>query len=218
MGVVQIRKPAVEGHEETGANEPPRLREVLDVSASLFHEKGYRSTSLTDIAEALGMNKASLYHYVRSKEDLVRQLILRASKRLRDVSRNPEIDAMRPDEALERLLREHCAVLMDCPNELGLLIQQRKFVEPGVLLEISERERLYIAHVRSVIARGVAEGVFRPADISVTTSMITDVINGLLRWYRPDGRLSRDETVDAIWAFVSGALAPVALKRKPRGR
>ncbi len=217
MGVVQIRTPTVDVREDSATNEPPRLREVLDVSANLFHEKGYRSTSLTDIAEALGMNKASLYHYVRSKEDLVRQLILRASKRLRDVSRNPEIDALRPDEALELLLREHCAVLMDCPNELGLLIQQRRFVEPRVLLEISERERLYVAHVRSVIARGVAQGVFRPVDISVATSMITDVINGLLRWYRPDGKLSRAETVDAMWAFVSGALAPVVVKRKQRG-
>jgi len=217
MGVVQIKKPGVFTAQEPEANEPPRLREVLDVAASMFHEKGYRSTSLADIAEALGMNKASLYHYVRSKEDLVRQLILRASKRLRDVSRNPEIDALPADRALERLVREHCAVLLDCPNELGLLVQQRKFVEARVLLEISERERIYVAHVRSIIARGVTEGVFRPLDISVATNLALDAINGLLRWYRPDGRLTREEAIDATWMFVSGGLASLTGKRKPRG-
>ena len=153
MGVVNLKKipsPGLTAEVSVRAttvratnneSQPARLREVLDVAACLFHEKGYRSTSLTDIANALGMNKASLYHYVRSKEDLVRQLILRASQRLRDVSRNPTIDILAPDQALELLIREHCEVLLDCPNEIGLLIQQRKFVEPTVLLEISERER-----------------------------------------------------------------------------
>jgi len=219
MGVVQIKSVAPGGTRESDdANEPPRLREVLDVAASLFHEKGYRSTSLADIAEALGMNKASLYYYVRSKEDMARQLILRASKRLRDVSREPVIDAMAPDQALERLVREHCAVLLDCPNELGLLVQQRKFIEPRVLLEISEREHTYVAHVRGIIARGVAEGVFRPVDIPVATSLALDAINGLLRWYRHGGKLSRPAAIDATWMFVSGGLAPVVAKRKPRGR
>jgi len=197
-------------------SEPARLREVLDVAACLFHEKGYRSTSLTDIANALGMNKASLYYYVRSKEDLVRQLILRASQRLRDVSRNPTIDILAPDHALELLIREHCAVLLDCPNEIGLLIQQRKFVEPTVLLEISERERTYVSHVRGVIARGITKGLFRPSDVSVATALILDTVNGLLRWYRPNGELTRSEVIDATWKFVQGGLTPNVHKRRQR--
>jgi TetR/AcrR family transcriptional regulator, cholesterol catabolism regulator len=199
-------------------SEPARLREVLDVAARLFHEKGYRSTSLADIANALGINKASVYHYVRSKEDLVRQLILRASQRLRDVSRSPEIDLLAPEQALERLVREHCEVLLDCPNEIGLLIQQRKFAEPRVLLEISERERTYVSHVRGIIARGVTQGVFRPVDVSVATALVLDTINGLLRWYRPDGTLTREQAIDAAWTFVRGGLAPPVARRRQRGR
>jgi len=229
MGVVALKKmtPASlpsDAPVSTTANavavtesEPARLCEVLDVAARLFHEKGYRSTSLADIANALRMNKASVYHYVRSKEDLVRQLILRASQRLRDVSRNPEIDELPPNQALERLVREHCEVLLDCPNEIGLLIQQRKFVEPRVLLEISERERTYVSHLRGVIARGVTQGVFRSVDVSVATALALDAINGLLRWYRPGGKLTRPQAVDAAWMFVSGGLAPVASKRRRRG-
>ena len=212
--VAPVRSPTIGAtHNE---NQPARLGEVLDVAAFLFHEKGYRSTSLTDIANTLGMNKASLYHYVRSKEDLVRQLILRASQRLRDVSRNPTIDILSPDQALELLIREHCEVLLDCPNEIGLLIQQRKFVEPTVLLEISERERTYVAHVRGVIARGVTEGFFRPTDISVATALVLDTVNGLLRWYRPNGKLTRSQVIEATWKFVRGGLTNNVAKRRQR--
>ena len=228
MGVVNLKKipsPGLTAEVSVRAttvratnneSQPARLREVLDVAACLFHEKGYRSTSLTDIANALGMNKASLYHYVRSKEDLVRQLILRASQRLRDVSRNPTIDILAPDQALELLIREHCEVLLDCPNEIGLLIQQRKFVEPTVLLEISERERTYVSHVRSVIARGVTQGLFGPTDISVATALVLDTVNGLLRWYRPNGKLTRSEVIEATWKFVRGGLTPNVAKRRQR--
>jgi len=189
--------------------EPPRLQEVLDVAAHLFFTKGYRASSLADIGEALGMNKASLYYYVRSKEDLLRRLILRAGKRLRDLSQDQELRRLPARQALERLVREHCRVIFEHSHELGLLVQQRRFLDPHALGEVSERERAYVDYVKAAIARGTQEGAFRPMDASVATQLVLDAVNGLLRWYRKDGRLAHDELVDEVWRFVDGALAPV---------
>jgi AcrR family transcriptional regulator len=187
--------------------EPPRLQEVLDAAARLFFTKGYRASSLADLGEALGMNKASLYYYVRSKEDLLRRLILRAGKRLRDLSRDEELRRLPAREALKRLVREHCRVIFEHSHELGLLIQQRRFLDRVALGEVGERERAYVDYVRSVIERGVHEDEFRAVDAGVATQMVLDAVNGLLRWYRPDGRLARETVVDEVWGFVDGALA-----------
>lgn len=211
MGVIRIARTP---DPESAAAEPGRLGEVLDVAARLFHEKGFRGTSLTDIGEALGINKASLYHYVRSKDELARRLILRASQRLRDVARSSAIEALPPTQALERLVREHSAVLLEFPHEMGLLIQQRKYVSPEALREISERERIYVAHFRGVIARGIEAGVFRKVDVGVATSLALDTINGLLRWWRPEGRLHREAVLDAVWSFIHGGLAAAPARRK----
>jgi AcrR family transcriptional regulator len=197
--------------------EPSRLGEVLDVAARLFHEKGYRGTSLTDIGDALGMNKASLYHYVRSKEEIAQRLILRASRQLRDLARSPEIDELPPDQALERLVRGHCAVLLDFPHEMGLLIQQRKYVAPETLREIGERERIYVAHFRGVLVRGMAAGVFRQVDVGVATALSLDAINGVLRWWKPDGRLPREAVLDTVWQFVRGGLAASGRRKRHAG-
>jgi AcrR family transcriptional regulator/acyl dehydratase len=124
------------------------------------------------------MNKASLYYYVRSKDELARRLILRASQRLRDMARSSETEALPPAQALERLVRAHGAVLMDYPHEMGLLIQQRKYVSPDTLREISERERIYVAYLRGVIARGIAAGVFRKVDVGVATALVLDATKG----------------------------------------
>lgn len=190
-------------HEE----EPPRLQEVLDVAARMFAAKGYRGTSLNDIGEALGMNKASLYYYVRSKEDLLHRLILRAGRRLRDVSQDPEVARLPAAAALERLVREHCRVVFEHRNELGVLVQQRRHLELESLGEVSGRERAYVERLKSLIARGIDEGQFRQTDVTVAAQFVLDTVNGLLRWYRPDGRATREQIADETWRFVRGGLA-----------
>lgn len=187
--------------------EPPRLQEVLDVAARMFAAKGYRGTSLNDIGEALGMNKASLYYYVRSKEDLLHRLILRAGRRLRDVSRDPEVARLPAAAALERLVREHCRVVFEHRNELGVLVQQRRHLELESLGEVSGRERAYVDRLKSLIARGIGEGQFRQTDVTVAAQFVLDTVNGLLRWYRPDGRATREQIADETWRFVRGGLA-----------
>lgn len=194
--------------------QPERLEEVLDVAGRMFHENGYRSTSLKHIGDALGMNKASLYYYVKSKQDLARRLILRASERLRDMYAQSDLNRLPADEALGLLIREHCHVNLDHPHEMGLLIQQRRFIEPAALGDIPERERLYVAHVRSLIARGIEEGQFRKVDVSVATQLTLDAINSVLRWYKPGGRLDRDAVVAEIRDYILSALRPGARAAK----
>lgn len=198
---------AAPSREPVALDEPPRMQEVLDAAARLFFTKGYRASSLADIGEALGMNKASLYYYVRSKEDLLRRLMLRAGKRLRDLSREQELQRLPAPAALERLVREHCRVIFEHSHELGLLIQQRRFLGTEALGEIAERERAYVDYVRALVARGMDEGAFRAMDGGVATQLVLDSVNGLLRWYRKDGRLEREQLVDEVWRFIEGGLA-----------
>jgi AcrR family transcriptional regulator len=188
-------------------DEPARLQEVLDVAARMFAANGYRGTSLNDIGEALGMNKASLYYYVRSKEDLLHRLILRAGRRLRDVSQDPEVARLPAVAALERLVREHCRVAFEHRQELSVLVQQREHLELEALGEVAARERAYMNRLKAVIGRGIAEGALRPINTSIATQFVLGTVNGLLRWYRPKGKVTREDMADEVWRFVHGGLA-----------
>lgn len=203
MGVTPIRPREVREQDA----EPARLQEVLDAAARIFAAKGYRGTSLADIGEALGMNKASLYHYVRSKEDLLYRLILRAGRRLRDVSQDPELERLPAAAALERLVREHCRVAFEHRAELGVLVHQRRYLELDSDGEVTYRERVYVDRLKAVIARGVEEGAFRRIDPSMGAQLVLDTVNGLLRWYRPEGKATRESVADEVWRFVRGGLA-----------
>lgn len=187
-------------------DEAPRMAELLDIAARLFNEQGYRATSLAEIGEELGMNKASLYYYVNSKDDLLARVIYRASQRLRLLAEGISEDTDDPQRALVRLVETHCHTLLDHPNEFGTVIFQRRYISADILPEISDRERAYFDAVKALVARGKERGVFRSADPGVTAQILLDSMNGILRWYRPGGRLDRDKAVGAIAAFACHAI------------
>lgn len=187
-------------------DEAPRLAELLDIAARLFNEKGYSATSLAEIGEELGMNKASLYHYVKSKDDLLARVIYRASQRLRLLAEGIGGDTDDAHAALVRLVETHCNTLLDHPNEFGTVIIQRRYMSAEILPDIAERERAYFNAVKKLIARGIDSGDFRASDPGVTAQVLLDAMNGILRWYRPTGRLSREKAVAELVAFARHAI------------
>lgn len=184
----------------------PRMGELLDIAAKLFDEKGYKATSLAEIGHALGMNKASLYYYVKSKDDLLARVIYRASQRLRTLAEGIAEDTDDPRAALSRLVRTHCTTILDHPHEFGTVIFQRRHIASTVLPDVANRERIYFDAVKNLIARGMSSGAFRTGDVGAAAQMLLDTMNGILRWYRPDGRLDRETAIGEIVAFAESAL------------
>lgn len=183
------------------------MAELLDIAARLFNEQGYRATSLAEIGEELGMNKASLYYYVKSKDDLLARVIYRASQRLRLLADGIGDDTDDARTALSRLVDTHCNTLLDHPNEFGTVIFQRRYMPAAILPDIADRERAYFDAVKGLIARGIRGRVFRKSDPGVAAQILLDAMNGILRWYRPGGRLSRDEAIAEVVAFAEQAVA-----------
>ena len=186
---------------------PPRMEELLDIAAGLFNEKGYRATSLADIGGALGMNKASLYYYVKSKDDLLTRVIYRASQRLRGLAETVSQDVADPAAALHELIENHCRTILDHPDEFGTVIFQRRYISPAISSEIAGRERAYADAVKGLIEKGIETGVFRTLDASVATQITLDAVNGILRWYRPDGRLTRDDAIAEVVTYIDAAIS-----------
>ena len=189
------------------SNPPPRMNEVLDVAARLFNSRGFRQTSLADVGAALGMNKASLYYYVRSKDELLQHLMYRAAQPLRELAGDPAMANLAPRAALERLVREHCRVILGHPEEYGTLIRQRPYIDAQALAPIASRERAYSAALRAAIERvGVAGHAARGLDPGIATQLTMDAINSILRWYDPRGEVGEAGLIDQVWLFVSRAL------------
>ena len=176
----------------------PREEEILAAAARIFREKGYHGTSVRDIAESVGMLKGSLYHYIRSKDELLSRLFEGA---LRDTIRELETIAARDARASERL-RDMVTVYVRSVTEnldaVSLYLREWRSLPAPELSRVRTRRRAMRSLFEDVIAEGIRAREFAAQDAKVAALAILGMCNWLYEWYRPRGRLGADDLATAI--------------------
>lgn len=194
----------------TTRSRPPRRRrqEILQAAAQVFHEKGYESTSIQDIADAVGILKGSLYYYITSKEDLLFEIIQGVHEEaLANLAKIRDLDG----GALQRI---RAFVVVHFTHSATNRVRMAVFVQDfrslqGRRREIIVEERdLYDTFLRDLIRQAQEEGTVCP-DIAPKTAAITvlGMMNWIYQWYRPGGDLSVAEIANAYGDFVVAGLA-----------
>jgi TetR/AcrR family transcriptional regulator, cholesterol catabolism regulator len=198
------------GDEEDAAGEsPPRERQVRAAALRLFRDKGYHATSMRDIAAEVGINKGSLYSYIRSKEDLLIPFFERAMGLLL-----AEIEAISADESLtatERLKRAIKAHILNVTENLDILtvyLSEWRQLRADSLSTVRQQRERYAALFLAIVEDGVNRGEFRAIDPRISALGMIGMCNYLFRWYRPDGRLRPEQIADELTdMLLHGALA-----------
>lgn len=171
----------------------PREAALIQAATRLFLERGFHATSMQDLADSLGMNRGSLYHYIDSKDDLLWSIVSDALEQLRrQVGPVLETDAP-PDERLRAAILAHLAVASTEQQALSLLQVELRALPPARRDELIARRDAYEALWRATVAQGVAEGTFRPVDVRLATITILAACNWFTQWYRPGGSLSAEQ-------------------------
>lgn len=174
--------------------ETTRRREIEDAASSLFHEHGYSGTSVRDIARAVDIQGASLYAHVTSKQEVLWLIVERTAARFEAAADAVEAadlgaDAFGSGNRLTSLVRAHVEVVTDDIERASVFVHEWRALDPGRRDEIARRRDDYEGRFRAEIAHGVEVGVFAEVDPPVATAFILTALNGLVSWYRPDGRL-----------------------------
>jgi len=186
----------------------PRETELRAAATRLFRQRGYHATSMQDLAEALGMNRGSLYHYIDSKDDLLWSILNRTFDLLEErVVRLLQGDAP-PLGRLTDAIHAHLRVAADHADEMSLIQIELRSLNPERRTQLIERRDAYEAAWRGAIAAGVASGAIREVDVRLAGIGILSVCNWFTQWYRPGGELGVDEIADAFVAFFLDGLTP----------
>ncbi len=178
-------------------------QEIIAVAAQLFKEKGYRATTLEDIAAAVGMLKGSLYYYIRSKEELlylvVRDPIRQAYRKLEEIVHSDLPIPTKISQAIANHMRlfhqhyPHIAVYLHDYHHL------RKKLEENVI----ETPKHYQKLLATLLEQGIASHEIRgDIDVKVAGYAILGMCNWVYRWYNPDGKLSAEEVAEVFTTLV----------------
>ncbi|HEX8940029.1 MAG TPA: TetR/AcrR family transcriptional regulator [Candidatus Limnocylindrales bacterium] len=174
----------------------PREAALLGVATRLFRERGFHATSMQDLAEALGMNRGSLYHYIESKDDLLWWIVSGALERL-DGRVRPILEADGPAPGrLRAAIAEHLCFAAAESDELSLIQIELRSLGGERRAELIRRRDAYEVCWRRTVSDGIAAGELRAVDVRLATIAILSACNWFTQWYRPEGA----QTAEAIGA------------------
>jgi TetR/AcrR family transcriptional regulator, cholesterol catabolism regulator len=159
---------------------------LLATAAELFARKGYRATTLDDIAGELGLKKASLYHYIRSKDELLADIYQQIFDRI-EAAVAPLVSLDLPvDERLRRMVHAHIAVVSAELPSLSVVFSEESELPASLQRGIRHRKRAHDALFEKVIAEGQREGVFRPGSVRLMVMALLGMCNWIYKWHRPE--------------------------------
>ena len=179
-----------------------RADQLLETATLLFKEKGYHNTSMQDLADALGMQKGSLYYYIESKEDLLRELLEQATSILGAQIDEVYAADLTAAEKLRIALENHGRAIMDHLNLVTVYLQEYRSLPPERLKEVMTRRENYEQCLMQILQDSIASGEFRPVDVKMTVFGFLGMLNWTHQWFSPDGELT-SEQIAAILADLS---------------
>lgn len=187
----------------SGIEEDDRLLLIYRTAARVIHEKGYDATSLNEIADAVGITKGGLYHYIDGKKSLLFKIMSYAMDRLEAKVSRPVAEMADAEAQLRALLGWHAELIIDGGIELTILLDESAGLTTEDMHRITERRMNYYKFLRAILQRLQTEGKLHDLDITIATHSVIGQLQWLARWYVPGGRLSRDAV---IAGFVQTAL------------
>ncbi|MFC8930875.1 TetR/AcrR family transcriptional regulator [Rhodococcus sp. NPDC057135] len=185
---------------------PDRREKILESSAELFARKGVATTTVREIGDAAGVFSGSLYHYFKSKNAIVAELMHGFITDIQLRFDQVEKTATGPEEVLRGLIRETLIVIELHPHPTAIYQNDRAYLRDNDLLQsVDGPSRQVREHWMKAIAEGVDQGIFRQ-DVApeIFYRSVRDTLWSTTHW--PDRqKYTTDEFADLmITLFLSG--------------
>jgi TetR/AcrR family transcriptional regulator, cholesterol catabolism regulator len=170
--------------------------DILDAAAQVFRQKGFHGASMSDIADSVNLQKASLYHHVSSKQELLAELLERALAMLGEQILQVSSQPLPADEKLRQMIRAYLQALAEYTDLSSvLLFEHRSLDKKTHARHVPHRDR-FEGLWREVINEGKREKLFDCPDTGLAVRALMGTMNWTLTWYRPGGALSITKIAD----------------------
>ncbi len=198
--------PATNSHHKASSIESfDRLAQIYRTAAAIIVQKGFDATSMNEIASALDLTKAGLYHYIRGKEDLLFSIMQFAMDIVDEKVLTPARKIQDPEERLRFTLARH-AGMTKYVKEITILAEEVAALSDEHRDFILERKRNYFEFVRATLVELNEQGKLRDLDPTIAALNIFGMVLGIARWYRPDGKLGPEKVAEQTSRLLLGGL------------
>jgi AcrR family transcriptional regulator len=191
---------------------------IIAISSRLFQEQGFHATSLEQVARELGVTRPALYHYFRSKQDILYGIHRTAQHRLGLAIDEVQAQHLTPREAIAAILRNHALTIIENAHLVGVMFQEEAGLPARRRNQLREARREYARSFAEVYEQGVKQGQFIEMDPLLAAFLMFGACNWISNWYRP-GRWTPAMVADSISTLLmQGVLRDPCLLGSDGGR
>ncbi|MBN1277940.1 MAG: TetR family transcriptional regulator [Deltaproteobacteria bacterium] len=182
-----------------------RKKIVYDTAAHLFAKRGYSGTSIRELAQALKLQKSSLYHYFKSKEDLLFKIMDDSmTVALQKIDSLYAYDAP-PLEKLRDFMHFYASFYAGDRDRLILLVNELDQLSPVYRDRLIEKERHYVEVLKGILTELQQQGFMKSIPTAVASFAFFGMVHFTYKWYRQDGQVTPDQLGDFFWdIFTTG--------------
>jgi len=156
-----------------------KKEDFLQESLKLIHEKGFKATTMRDIAERMDFDVSNSYNYIRSKQEILESFLFRTSQDFHTSIDNILSSSYPIEEKLKQIIAAHIQIAAQKPYEIALMVNEWRNLKEPKYTQYVELRDLYEKKFADLLQEGIDVKVFKPMDVEIATS----VILASLRWF-----------------------------------
>lgn len=171
-----------------------RKKQVIRMAAELFKEKGYAAASMRDLAQKLGIEAASLYSHIKSKEEILRTLCFDMAAEFRASLDAVEKMKVPASEKLRVGIEEHVKVMARDLTASAVFMNEHRHLSQPYLRDFLLLRINYINRFKKIIEEGIRTGEFKPhIDTKLSVMTLFSSLNWMPLWYSPENSIEPAE-------------------------
>ena len=179
---------------------------IVRKAATLFREKGYKAASMRDLAEAVGVEAASLYNHIKSKSELLHELVFSVANKF--VLKMDEIESENISslEKMEKLLRFHITEMINNYEEVYVSDREWKHLSDPYLSNYQNQRRVYRKRIAAIIEEGIRNKEIKAIDAPTVVLIFLHAVSGIESWHRSTKKINAAELEQNMVAILIDGL------------
>ena len=179
---------------------------ILLKASAMFREKGFPATSMRDLAESVGIEAASLYNHIRSKSEILQEIVFRIANDC-----NIHLDTLEETNStsikkIESLIRFHIEMMLNRFDDYCVMVNEWIHLSEPYLTNFTTQRRNYVQRMEAIIEKGIAHKEMKPVLPYVVMLTILSSVRGLEFWHRSEKRIPAKTMEDHMVNYLINGL------------
>lgn len=183
-----------------------RKAQIEEKATTLFREKGYAATSMRDLAQVLGIEAASLYSHIKSKEQILQKICFRMADEFFDAWKEVEMANESFAQQMEKAAIAHVKVITTNTDASAVFFNEWRHLSEPYLTDFLQLRDDYEGRFISIIEKGIEAGEFQSVDAKFMMLAILSSLNWTHNWYKPGKTLKPEEVAKKLSNLILNGL------------